>query len=130
MNALVRSTYAAVTFAAVVLLASCGGGSGSTLGSTELPNVQSAVLPAANATSVITVTQGSNKLAGVTVTLSYDRVVKTGKTGPMGKIRFWFAKNEFVCIVAEIRKGHSSQRKQLCQQPFPPQATLHFEPWN
>ena len=65
MNALVRSTYAAVTFAAVVLLASCGGGSGSTLGSTELPNVQSAVLPAANATSDLP-----------------DAVVPTSTTGP------------------------------------------------
>jgi hypothetical protein len=126
MNALVRRTYAAVTCVAIVLLAGCGGGSGGRLGSAGLPTVQSAALPATNATSLITVTQGSNKLRGVTVTLSYDRVVKTGKTGPMGKIRFWFAKNEFVCI----RKGHSSQRKQLCQQPFPPQASLHFEPWN
>ena len=135
MHALVRSRHAIAVCAGLAILAGCGSGSGSPIGSTGLPAAQSVIpgMPGMrnvvpytlNGTSVITVKLNGRPLPDAEVKMGWgDRCgffdchpwQKTGKTGPMGTKEFKGLPSRPVYFCIEAKKGNSYAAS--CGGPF------------
>jgi|HubBroStandDraft_5_1064220.scaffolds.fasta_scaffold13948_5 hypothetical protein len=113
-----------------VLPAACGGGNLGGIGSAPATGT-SPNSAKTYSTAVKLVTEQNKPIAGVTVTLSKNRVkgpvIASGYTGTNGSVTLsGFKLNENVCAWAMIaaKNGRSQKAVAFCAEPFPSKARL------
>ena len=141
-NALAHSRCALTICVAIAILAGCGGGSGSPIGTTGLPSAQEFVPRAAAPflTAYFTVKYQGKPRAGVPVTLSLDKyisaggkLISKGKTNQMGKVTLSkFTKDQVVCyqtkLVVRTTSGVTGGEEKTCWSAgrFPKNTVINF----
>jgi hypothetical protein len=107
MNALAHSRWVFTICAAIAVLAGCGGGSGSVIGTNELPSAQHVVPLGSKVTVTYTVLHDGKPFQGADLWLrKYDEktqqkgaYIRRGKTNAAGKVSWsGFNLNQGICL--------------------------------